>query len=571
MVSQGRGRQRVRPRAARRAAERAAQKVGGRAERRGRSVPPTVAGFEAALHDRGHDGVAEALISRHNQRMERIADVGHTMQCIGLPLLASYLPLALAAEELGAHPGRAPIHSGPTWEDHLAWGLDSVAAAVRLMMSLQPVGASIIARTQLERWSSNLEFSSLIRQEPGETTVAWLNRLWSAPVVWPDGVATPVGDLFADVSELLHGRGRLMPLVWLDIADVTDAPSSEHVRLLDTISDSLVVSLSHIRTCLATVAEARGRGYRAQTINMVRLVSPARSWVPDLRAFLFPLVPDHFRGVEGPLGATATEHRRVVSALRAGQRPDAPSELWPVLSFGAQRFRALILAEHAHRTEREALGDRFDEQGIQNHATEAVLAGEMAAVLAVWLRQDPAKRSAADAFAVCASGLRSAQWLWLEDDDRGMGCLRCVIEQVARARTWRVRPDRAARIEANPKSTPRDWVEGAGWKRLNLLNRALGEFAHGSTRTNWNAARGALVALQANAEADEEAQYTGRTHALAAMIFIVSVECAAWVDSFSSQLGEAYRKVIRVDDAGADRAIDALMNRAWEKRGTPLR
>ncbi|MEH1055904.1 hypothetical protein V6U89_11910 [Micromonospora sp. CPCC 206171] len=502
--------------------------------------------------------------------MERIETVSHTMQCSGLPLLASYLPLGLAAEQLGAHPGRAPMHSGSTWEDHLAWGLDSTAAAVRLMMSLQPVGASIIARTQLERWSSNLEFNSFIRQEPGESTVAWFNRLWSAPVVWPDGVATPVGDLFGDISELLHGRGPLMPLVWLDVADVTDAPSSEHVRLLDTISDSLVVSLSHIRRCLATVAEARGRGYRAQTINMVRLVSPARGWVSDLRPFLFPLVPDQFRAVEGVLGATASGYRRVVSALRAGQRHDEPSELWPVLSFGAQRFRALILAEHALKVERKMLGDRFDEMGIQSLATEAVLAGEMAAMLALWLRPDSGRRLAADALAVSASGLRSAQWLWLEDDDRAMGCLRCVIEQVARARTWRVRPDRAAKIEANPKSTPRNWIEAAGWKRLNLLNRALGEFAHGSTRSNWDVARNALVELQENA-AEDEARYTGRTHALAAMIFILSVECAAWVDSFSSELGEAYRRVIRVDDARADKAIEALMNRAWEKRGTPLR
>lgn len=59
VVSQGRGLQRVRPRAARRATQRAAQKVRGRAERRGRRVPPTVAGFEAALHDRGYDGGAE--------------------------------------------------------------------------------------------------------------------------------------------------------------------------------------------------------------------------------------------------------------------------------------------------------------------------------------------------------------------------------------------------------------------------------------------------------------------------------------------------------------------------------
>jgi hypothetical protein len=209
---------------------------------------------------------------------------------------------------------------------------------------------------------------------------------------------------------------------------------------------------------------------------------------------------------------------------------------------------------------------------VESAATEAVLAGEMAAVLARWLRQDPGTRLPADAFAVCASGLRSAQWLWLEDDDRAMGCLRTVIEQIARARTWRLRPDRARKIEVNPNSTPRDWIEGAGWKRLNLLNRALGEFAHGSAKVNWTMARNALVEIQDAETLDEEyAQYTGRTHALSAMIFLLAVECAAWTDTFGNHLGDAYRRVIRVDDARADQAIEALLNRAWEKRQTPLR
>jgi hypothetical protein len=77
----------------------------------------------------------------------------------------------------------------------------------------------------------------------------------------------------------------------------------------------------------------------------------------------------------------------------------------------------------------------------------------MAAMLAVWLREGNTVPLAADAFAVCASALRSALWLWLEDDDRAMGCLRCVIEQLARARTWRVKPERAAKIEASLNAT----------------------------------------------------------------------------------------------------------------------
>jgi hypothetical protein len=110
MRNQRRGGQHVRPRTARRAAHRAELKQAGRAEQRGRRVPPTVEGFEAAFRNRGYDGVAEALIARHNQRMQRIADVGDVMQRTSLPLLTSYLPLSLVSEELGADPGRAPSH-----------------------------------------------------------------------------------------------------------------------------------------------------------------------------------------------------------------------------------------------------------------------------------------------------------------------------------------------------------------------------------------------------------------------------------------------------------------------------
>ncbi|MDQ7808264.1 hypothetical protein Q5425_31410 [Amycolatopsis sp. A133] len=468
MTTQRNGR---RPRAARRAAERAEAKVARRAERAGRRVPPTIAGFEAALDERGYDGLAEALISWHNRRMERMIHVADMMQPVALPLLAGYLPLGLAAQDVGAQPGRAPCHSGVTWSDHLSWGLDSIAGAVRLMLSLQPIGASIIARTQLERWSANLAANTDGDPASGEDTVASLNRLWKTPGVRLASGTPPVGDLFAELSELLHGRGPLMPLVWLDVADISDPPTSEHVKLLDTIGHALVVSLSQLRTCLTAAATERGRDVMAKAVHAVRLVAPAESWLPDPQPFLWPLTPEFFTAFEGQLAATASAHRRTTSALHADKRPDAPPEVWPVLAFGSHRFRALTLASWAYEHEREIHGTQFDEHGIIDLTTEAVLAGEMAAMLAQWIRGNSAHHLAADAFAVCASALRSAEWLWLEDDDRAMGCLRCVIEQAARARTWRVKPDRAAKIEANPKAKPRDWIEGAGWRRLNLLNR----------------------------------------------------------------------------------------------------
>lgn len=559
----------MRARTARRAKARVERKTAGRAERRGRQVPPTVDGFTAALAARGYDAVAEALIARHNQRMERMDAAGVAMQMAAFPALSSYLPLQLVAEELGAPSGRMPSQSGSSWPEHLAWGLDSAAATVRLILAVQPIGAAVLARTQLERWSSNLQFNSDLTQAPGEDTVAWLDRLWSMPGLRLAPRSAGVGALFADLSEVLHGRGPLMPLVWLD-ADVDDLPSADQLRLVDTLTDALVVSLTQVRTCLVTAAEEKDWDVLARTAAAVQLIAPAKSWARDVSATAVPLIPGHFSGLEGRLGALAAGFAKTVGAMRLGQDPKYPPETWPLLAFGHQRWRALTAARWAYEREEKLLGDHFDAGGIEDLGVEAILSGEMAAMLGLWLREAGASPLAADAFASSASALRSAHWLWLEDDDRAMGCLRCVIEQLARARTWRLKPQRATKIEASPNSTPRDWIEASGWRRLGLLSRALGEFAHGSTSTDWHGARYALVALQPDPE-QEIAQFTGRTHALTALIFMVSVECAAWVDQFSTDLGAAYRSVIRIDDDQAKRAVEALMDRTWSARATPLR
>ncbi|MGY2119178.1 hypothetical protein ACW9HR_35245 [Nocardia gipuzkoensis] len=504
--------------------------------------------------------------------MERITVIGVMTQQIVLPVLSSYMSLSFVAEQLGAHPLRPTILTGRTWADHLAWGLDSISAAVRLMLSLQPIGAAIIARTQLERWSANMGFNTGISQTSGEDTVTWLNRLWSDCGVWLPEHKRQIGDLFAALSELLHARGPLMPLVWLDAIEITDAPTSDHVRLMEKISEALALSLGHLRLCLATAVEDQGAPEYAASVASVPLVTPAESWVPHLAPWVWPMVPDHFKSpvLQTPINVAEVYYQKVSAALRAGHEPDIPRQGWPLYSFGHHRFRALTLSLAASEREREVVGQ---EPGytIQDTMVNADLAGEMAAMLAAWLRSDPTRKPVADALAVCSSALRSAVWLWLEDDSRAMGCLRCVIEQIARVRAWRVKPNRAIKIEASQSSTPRDWIEAAGWRRLGLFNRALGEFAHGATTAEWDLARHALVTIQHDADKNQQAHLTGRSHALRASIFIVSRECAAWVDSFGSPLGEAYRKVIDMDVNEADGLIEALMNRSWEKRSTPLR
>lgn len=140
------------------------------------------------------------------------------------------------------------------------------------------------------------------------------------------------------------------------------------------------------------------------------------------------------------------------------------------------------------------LGETFAPDAIAIREFAYILINETAGLLSRW---SAGPRS--DALAVGASALRAGYWLWLEDDDRSLVAARTVLEQAARLRAWRLKPGSAARVEAQgPRSSARDWLEAAGWRRLSVINRSLGEFSHIPDKApeKWHEARRALMQLQ---------------------------------------------------------------------------
>jgi hypothetical protein len=183
-TNQRRGRQHARPRTARRAAHRAELKEAGRAERRGRRVSPTVAGFEAAFRDGGYDGIAEALIGRHNQRMVRIVDLG---RCNAAHWSAAAYELSTAEPRLrraGSELFTSSSDGGKTW-----------SPAVE-------VGGSAGTISDTEWWidgdlskdrAGNLYATWDTQSASGDSDIGWLSYStdrglsWSAPIrVTPD-------------------------------------------------------------------------------------------------------------------------------------------------------------------------------------------------------------------------------------------------------------------------------------------------------------------------------------------------------------------------------------------------
>jgi hypothetical protein len=160
------------------------------------------------------------------------------------------------------------------------------------------------------------------------------------------------------------------------------------------------------------------------------------------------------------------------------------------------------------RYEREKFGDDFDARTVSQRGSFYILVSELAAVAGTWCQG-----TTSAALKLVASSLRSAYWLWLEDDDRAMASLRCTLEQSARISATLKNPRRAERLEQIP-TLPSRWLEAAGWKRLSALNGALGEYTHAQKKIDPVGPRLLLSALQMDAGDDPEAIMTARRHAL---------------------------------------------------------
>jgi hypothetical protein len=180
-----------------------------------------------------------------------------------------------------------------------------------------------------------------------------------------------------------------------------------------------------------------------------------------------------------------------------------------------------------------------------------------------WLRERGIL-SASTSFALASSALRSASWLWLEDDERAMGCLRVLIEHTARLRTLRTKPNAAAKLDARTTTTPRDWIEACGWRRLRVLLRALGEYAHGADLGHLDGAADVLIAL--NPHPDRAiAEKSGRSNTLVDLIAMLDSECAAWLSTLDPTLSEAFWKLVRLDQQRFDRGMHVRLERAWRE------
>ncbi len=529
---------------------------------RGKTVPPTIEGYRAAAA-RDPVAVIEALVARAGTRWRNVRESVGFAAALAMPRLSRLVAIDAGLNELGfqydaeVDPALALTHDGVDWPSHVRGGADSVAAAARLLMLFQPIGAAAFIRGQMERWTNNRASAIGLQRSEGETHSQFLDRVWAG--AW-DLPLSP-GGLYEELSELLHGRGRFAPLAVWEARDLAEWQISGEASLPNIVlpmAGSLV--LQQVTACVIDMARRAGR----HDLESWLMEWPARTEPPEqfminqLWLGLPPLMPF---ALTGPFVSKLGAAEKAYLDLLPEARTKPP---WPgmtVLAFLLRRYRAGQGAIYALAEEEKRLGPDFDPQNLHGRDARYVVVGELAALVGRWV-----PGSAGEALILASAALRSAFAIWLEDDSRAMIPVRTMLECAARSRTWRLRPDKAARLEARGRATtPRDWLDAAGWRRLGVFNTALGELSHLTYQSRANGALDVLAAVQAPESVVADPIQTGRGEALDETVFLLASEAMAWLRQLDPGLASVVQAQARLPK-DFEPEIEQWMRRTWANR-----
>lgn len=459
----------------------------------------------------------------------------------------------------------------PTWPDMLRWGLDKAADTCRLLRAGMTFGALVIARAQLERWTINVASHHKVAPiGEDESAADYVRRVWS---VYPEvQKSIDLGLAWRDLSEWLHGRG----LVATALSESAEAASRK-----TAVARAAMNGMLGLHEQVSAVAEIVLRQVRGG-VSLLAVELYGDKFTPALQMALRPegrdrIEPGYLAPLIGALdyqtvfGETGKQALRWAHTYRVFVGDSGTVELLssgtsPGLGAGAmleRRGRAVARARDAFLAEKKRFGDDFDPGTLDARLFRYIAISEAAFLVAGW-----ASGPEADALRTAAAALQSAWWLWLEDTDDALPCVRGVLEQACRARAHRLKPSRAARVEVmGAAASPVRWLEAAGWKRLAVLGRALGEFAHISFRARWGGARDALAALQASGTPSPDS--TARGHALDASAYLLAHEVAARLDDACPAAAAAFRARVTLLDADKhERYVEELLQRSLDQRAT---
>ncbi|MBM7462091.1 hypothetical protein [Microbacterium dextranolyticum] len=442
------------------------------------------------------------------------------------------------------------------WLSELREGLDVYGRIVWCLRFGYIYAAAALTRRYIERWTYNLAFSYEIDRPKGLTDVEYFRHVWARQPAHL--VEADVGSDWAALSEILHGRsvplGSRTMAVELDLKDV----DRRHVS--DFIVRCASAPLNQVRVCVGLAAANQ------QNEEIDRML------VAPLSAFDFDVVEPSFLSVflEPPDYDFVTSERS--STLRQwGQAYrrivrrslGAPLELRSFHAWMPLEERWVRAGDEARRAfvlERHTMGDAFDPDVLRGRLIRLRAITEMTGLVAT----STEARARKQALRAAAAAMESAWVLWLQDVDDSMTCVRGAIESVARARTHRLKPTKAARMEAQATPpSPSRWVEAAGWRRMSVFVRALSELAHIQERSRHRSSRALLTALQGDV-VPASAASTARGHALEKVQMLLAHETAAGLAETHTKLAASFREhTIFETEAESEASLSDWLERAF--------
>lgn len=447
-----------------------------------------------------------------------------------------------ALTALGASWPRMSTLNMHPWGTELREGIDQMILAFRFMRSGEFVAAMAITRLLLERWTTNVAYTHGLTKCENESDEEFYSRVWH---VYPFAAGTPdPGVEWAWLSENMHGRGELHKLSFA----LTSLDSTEKAHLastLDRVVGVCMYPLTQVLGIIANLAEENG---------ISELRAPLTSGRPVLEGFpregravsaaTRPIdVYVAFSEESNELERLAYVYRKVTSGTSIRNHL---ASVYPVKlaeqAFLERRARALAAAQHAFENEIDIHPEDFFAKTLDGRLFRYIAIVEMGRLVA-----NGSSGSDAGALRLAADALSSAWRLWLEDRDEAMKCLRILAEQTARARAYRKKPKKALEMEARGSSNgAHRWIELAGWRRLSVITRALGEFSHRTAITRQSAARSILVKVQEGAKHPEN---TARGHALDRLAYIFASELSERLAHKFPNLHTAFQKEITLLDS----------------------
>lgn len=380
----------------------------------------------------------------------------------------------------------------------------------------------VACRSFLERWTLNrASGKGLARNEKTETYSDFLKRVWDGAEVRP---GLSIDQWWAEVSDVIHGvtrpdngeakedsrLGITAKRVALEYSRLKIGyPRSRDTSLFieDCYKAVFVVSKQFLASSLILVDLDEGLKAKATFLEPNIYSTSDFDWRRDLKQTLGPSdVISHYFPSQSEVTNSAYYKSTVISKSAV--------ELLGVGYLDIDAVAALV--HHRSIDLRRAVGNfHLEQKIIQDSSMEYFISSifrystiaEMAIIVGRNIGGD-----SGDALIYAGFSLNSAWRVWLDDSDLNIAICRTVLEQSAKARAFRMKPEKSKLQAQRTYQPPNRWIELGGMKRLSKLNEALGEFCHYRNEFARPEARKVLIGAQG--ETRNDPVLTARTNLL---------------------------------------------------------